>query len=83
MKLRYKIEDLEGYDFVVEFEFHKQGDGVWCFDGAWDIIEIWTTDYEDQECITGEVTNADQIVHRWLSQGGEDLIDIRAQKELR
>lgn len=74
MKLRYTIEDLNAVDYVVDFEFHRELDGQLVFDAGWDIVEI------SEELAMPAI--ADQAIQAWLSNGGEDLIYIAAQREL-
>jgi hypothetical protein len=78
MTLIYTIEDFEGFWIKVDFEFHKELDGMIVFDGAWTVYGV--LDGDDN---TYGVTplDVDQIVHRWLYSGGEDKLQIVAERE--
>jgi hypothetical protein len=81
MILRHIIEDLDGLEFTVAFEFHRELDGMLVFDGAWEIETIVGDDGD--YVFPSDLMNPDQMVHRWLSSGGEDIIYAAAERELK
>lgn len=80
MTLTYTIEDLEAHEFVVDFEFHVELDGQFVFDGAWNILSVNDADGIGVEWF--DMPKADQMVHRWLTNGGEDKIYAEVNKRI-
>jgi hypothetical protein len=88
MRLDYEIEDLDGLDYSVSFEFHKECDGMIVFDGAWTIKEIKELVYldgsDEAEWRMIEPTDEyDIVLLKWLSDKGEDKIYVAAEKEFK
>jgi len=80
MTLTHTIEDLEGFEFLVDFEFHKELDGMIVFDGAWSVLNVLDADGIGVEWY--DMPKADQMVHRWLAAGGEDRLYSIAERQL-
>jgi len=79
MTLTHTIEDLDGLEFTVDFEFHRELDGMIVFDGAWTIVTVIGDDGDNVDLCY--LPKADQMVHRWLSNGGEDRLYAIAERE--
>lgn len=76
MTLPYEIQDLDGTDYLMSFEFHKELDGQIVFDAAYTIQMVIDIDGKMR------ASNSDDYVAiaKWLSNDGEDLIYAKAQK---
>lgn len=74
MKLRYKIDDLNCCEFVVDFEFSRHGDHVE-YDSAFDIVSIQDVDFNHWPV---QPFDYDHVL-KWLSNGGEERILAEAR----
>ena len=75
MTLTYTIDDLNGIEYVVDFEFHRELDKMIVFDGAWTIIS--TSEPLAMPSL------ADLTIQHWLSQDGEAIIYSAAERAFR
>lgn len=73
MTLVHDIEDLNGIDYKVAFEFHKELDGQIVFDGAWTVL--------DQSEELAMPSLVDFVIGNWLKNGGEEQIYRHAERE--
>jgi hypothetical protein len=83
MKLKHTIEDLNGIEYVVEFEFYKTYDGQIVYSCGFNVLKSTVFDDDVEIVINGEMTGDQAAILDWLSAGGEDTIYSLAQKKFK
>lgn len=80
MTLPFTIEDLDGKDYLVHFEFHRELDKKLVFDGAWTIQTVIEHESNGSFTYRPPFFLDDGRVAIWLENGGEASIYIEAER---
>lgn len=80
MILPYEIRDLDGRDYLVHFEFHRERDGKPVYDSAFTTQAVIGYGDDEQMVWYTPTPEDDSRILDWLSSGGEATIYIEATR---